>query len=79
MISPDDIRGVFCSIRFSFLGIPADRNALTVWAKSFSSWLEGNCCSPDYVHIIANCTTKVPHKTFRFHGDLPSTFPKRTH
>lgn len=64
---------------FTFLGIPADRNAFTVCAKSFSSWLEGSCCSPDYVHIRANCTAEVAHKILRFHGDLPSTFPKRTH
>lgn len=40
---------------FHFLGIPADRTALTVCAKSFSSWLEGNCCSSDYVHSKLHC------------------------
>lgn len=69
----------FAASVFHFLGIPADRNALSICAKSFSSWLEGNCCSPDYVPIIASCTAEVPHKILCFHGDLPSTFPKRTH
>lgn len=64
---------------FRFLGIPADRNALCVCAKSFSGWLGGSCCSPGYVPIMANCTAQVPHKILCFHGDLPSTFPKRTH
>lgn len=79
VFSPADIRGVFCCVRFHFLGIPTGRNALSVCAQSFSSWLEGNCCSPDYVPILANCTAEVPHKILCFHGDLPSTFPKRTH